>query len=319
MPAPRINLRKIRDVLRLKLEARLSHERIAVSLGISKGVVAKYVSLATVAGLDWATVQTLSDTALERRVVQGRLDRPTHYVLPDYGRAHQELRRKGMTLMLLWEEYVAAHPGQPTYRYSQFCERYRRYALRLKRSMRQIHRAGEKLFVDLRGPHGRTRRRRSAHIFVAALGASSYTFACATPRETMVDWLQGCARALSFIGGVPQLIVPDNPRAMIASPNRYDFVFGELAMFNDFAARFHQFSPRFSPAEASLGIAGQSPAVRCFRCLRKHRSARQRSFRYAKARCRVVEKPGFAPRVELEIPRRSGVSSPCRPGVAPHR
>lgn len=79
-------MRKIRDVLRLKLEARLSHERIAASLGISKGVVAKYVSLAAVAGLDWATIQPLSDTDLERRVVQGRLDRPTHYVLPDYER-----------------------------------------------------------------------------------------------------------------------------------------------------------------------------------------------------------------------------------------
>ncbi|MBW8714530.1 MAG: IS21 family transposase, partial [Variovorax paradoxus] len=222
MPAPRINMRKIRDVLRLKLEARLSHERIAASLGISKGVVAKYVGLASVAGLDWPTIQTLSDTALERRVVQGRLDRPSHYVLPDYGRVHQELRRKGMTLMLLWEEYVAAHPGQPTYRYSQFCERYRRYALRLKRSMRQIHRAGEKLFVDYAGPTVELVDGSRVHIFVAALGASSYTFACATPRETMADWLQGCARALSFIGGVPQLIVPDNPRAMIANPNRYE-------------------------------------------------------------------------------------------------
>lgn len=100
--------------------------------------MAKYVSLAAVAGLDWPTVQALSDTALERRVVQGRQDRPTHYVPPDYGRPHQELRHKGMTLMLFWEEYVAAHPEQATYRYSQFCERYRRYALRLKRSMRQM-------------------------------------------------------------------------------------------------------------------------------------------------------------------------------------
>ena len=85
-----------RDVLRLKLEARLSHERIAASLGISKGVVAKYVGLGSVAGLNWPTIQTLSDTALERRVVQGRLGRPSHYVLPDYGRVHQELRRKGV-------------------------------------------------------------------------------------------------------------------------------------------------------------------------------------------------------------------------------
>ncbi|NVM92806.1 hypothetical protein FHT32_006499 [Variovorax sp. SG517] len=117
-------MRNIRDVLRLKLEARLSHERIAASLDISKSVAAKYVGLAGAAGLDWPTIQTLSDTALERRVVQGRLDRPSHYVLPDYGRVHQELQRKGMTLMLLCEEHVAAHPGQPTYRYSQFCERW---------------------------------------------------------------------------------------------------------------------------------------------------------------------------------------------------
>ncbi|MDQ0038502.1 transposase [Variovorax boronicumulans] len=215
-------MRKIRDVLRLKLEAGLCHERIAASLGISKGVVAEYVGLASVAGLDWPTIPTLSDTALERRVVQGRLDRPSHYVPPDYGRVHQELRRKGMTLMLLWEEHVAAHPGQPTYRYSQFCERYRRYALRLKRSMRQIHRAGEKLFVDYAGCTVELVDGSRAHIFVAALGASSYTLACATPRETMADWLHGCARALSFIGGVPQLIVRDNPRAMIANPNRYE-------------------------------------------------------------------------------------------------
>ena len=180
-------MRKIRDVLRLKLEAHISHERIAASLGISKGAVAKYVGRASAAGLDWATVQTLSDTALERRVVLGRPDRPTRYVLPEYGRIHQELGRKGMTLMLLWEEYGATHPEQSTYRYSQFCERYRRYALRLKRSMRQIHRAGEKLFVDYAGPTVELSNGSRAHIFVAALGASSYTFAYATPRETITD------------------------------------------------------------------------------------------------------------------------------------
>ena len=88
--------------------------------------------------------------------------------------------------------------------------------------MRQIHRAGEKLFIDFAGPTMELTDGSRAHIFVAALGASSYTFACATPRETMADWLHGCARALSFFGGVPQLIVPDNPRAMIANPNRYE-------------------------------------------------------------------------------------------------
>ncbi len=228
-------------------------------VGISKGVVAKYVGLAAVAGLDWATIQTLSDTALERRVVQGRLDRRSHYMLPDYGRIHQELRRKGITLMLLWEEYVAAHAGQPTYRYSQFCEWYRRYALRLKRSMRQIHRAGEKLFVDYAGPTVELTDGARAHIFVAALGASSYTFACATPRETMADWLHGCARALSFIGGVPQLIVPDNPRAMIASPNRYEPRANETV--EDFARHYGTSvlpaRPRH-PQDLGLGRVGSS-------------------------------------------------------------
>ena len=145
-------MRKIKDVLRLKLQAGLSYERIAASLGISKGLVAKYASLAAAAGLDWPTVECLSEAALERRLVGGRADRPSHFAQPDFGRIHQELRRKGMTLMLLWEEYVAKHPEQSTWRYSQFCENYRRYALRLKRSMRQIHRAGEKLFIDFAGP-----------------------------------------------------------------------------------------------------------------------------------------------------------------------
>jgi transposase len=222
MPTARINTRKIKDVLRLKLQAGLSHERIAACLNISKGVVAKYASLAAAAGLDWLAVERLSETALERHLVGGRADRPSPYAQPNFGRIHQELRRKGMTLMLLWQEYAAQHPEQSTWRYSQFCENYRRYALRIKRSMRQTHRAGEKLFIDYAGPTVELTDGSRAHIFVAALGASSYTFACATERETMADWLHGCARALDFFGGVPQLIVPDNPKAMIANPNRYE-------------------------------------------------------------------------------------------------
>lgn len=214
-------MRKIKDVLRLKLDAQLSHERIAASLSISKGVVSKYVSAAATAGLDWAQVQLLDDSALQQRLV-GTPQRASGFVVPDYGRMHQELRRKGMTLMLLWEEHATQHPGQAIHSYSQFCENYRRYAKTLKRSMRQIHRAGEKLFIDFAGPTVGLTDGSRAHIFVAALGASSYTFACATPRETMADWLGACARALTFIGGVPQLIVPDNPRALIANPNRYE-------------------------------------------------------------------------------------------------
>ena len=192
MPAPRIAMRKIRDVLRLKLDARLSHEQIAAALGLSKGVVTKYAGLAAAAGMDWAAVRELDESALERRLLAAP-HKPSEFVQPDYGRVHHELRRKGMTLMLLWEEHRAEHAGSQTYSYSQYCENYRRFAKRLKRSMRQVHRAGEKLFIDYTGPTVALTDGSRAHIFVAALGASSYTYACATARETMADWLDGTA------------------------------------------------------------------------------------------------------------------------------
>ena len=214
-------MRKIKDVLRLKLDALLSHEQIAGSLGISKGVVAKYVGLAAAAGLTWPEAQACDEITLERRLLASPQRLQAH-VQPDYGHTHQELRRKGMTLMLLWEEYRADHAEEQTYSYSQYCDNYRRFTKRLKRSMRQIHRAGEKLFIDFAGPTIALSDGGRAHIFVAAMGASSYTFACATPRETMVDWIESTVKALTFFGGVTQLIVPDNPRAMIADPNRYE-------------------------------------------------------------------------------------------------
>lgn len=214
-------MRKIKDVLRLKLDVKLSHQQIATSLGMSKGVVTKYVGLASAAGLDWPTICPLEDAALEQRLL-ARIAKPSAYALPNYGRIHYELRRKGVTLMLLWEEYQAEYASQPTWRYTQFCEHYRSFAKKLKRSMRQIHRAGEKLFIDFAGPTMGLIDGSRVHIFVAALGASSYTFACATPRETMVDWIESTVKALSYFGGVPQLIVPDNPRAMIVDPNRYE-------------------------------------------------------------------------------------------------
>ena len=228
-------MRKIRDVLRLKLEAKLSYQQIAAALDISKGVVTKYVALTKAASLDWTHIQTLDDTALHKHLL-GAPQRVSAFVQPDYGRVHQKLRRKGMTLMLLWQEHRAQHPDQSTYRYTQFCERYRRYAKSLKRSMRQTHHAGEKLFIDYAGPTIALVDGSRANIFVAALGASSYTFACATERQTMADWLGATAQALRFIGGVPRLIVPDNPRALIAKADRYEPIANETV--HDFARHY---------------------------------------------------------------------------------
>ncbi|MEO6354017.1 MAG: IS21 family transposase, partial [Burkholderiaceae bacterium] len=242
MPAPRITMRKLKEVLRLKLDAKLSHERIAAALGISKGVVAKYVGLAAAAGLDWPAVQSLDEAALERQLLVAP-EKPRDHVQPDYGRIHHELRRKGVTLMLLCEEYRADYADKQTYSYSQFCENYRSFAKKLKRSMRQVHRAGEKLFIDYAGPTIGLTDGSRAHIFVAAMGASSYTYACATPRETMVDWLESTAKALSFFNGCPQLIIPDNPRALIADSNRYEPRANDTVL--DFARHY---STSFLPA-----------------------------------------------------------------------
>jgi len=211
----------IKDVIRLKWEAGLPHEKIAAALGLSKGAVQKYVTLALAAGLDWEAVREWDEVRLEARLLP-RAPSSAPFVEPDWARVHRELDRKGVTLMLLWQEYVEAHPGQRTWRYTQFCEHYKGFASRLKRSMRQHRRAGEKLFCDFSGPSVGLRDGARAQVFVAALGASSYTFACATPAQKLEDWIEGLVRSLSFYGGVPQLLVPDNPRALIADPDRYE-------------------------------------------------------------------------------------------------
>ncbi len=239
-------MRKLKDALRLKFEAGQSHQQIAGALGISKGVVTKYVGLAVAAGLDRQAIAVMDEAALERRLLAPPRPSDT-YAQADYGRIHQELGRKGVTLMLLWEEYCAQvgdehsanNPVKP-WRYSQFCENYRQFAKRLKRSMRQIHRAGEKLFIDYAGPTialvagGQEAGR--ANIFVAAMGVSGYCFCLATPAQKAIDWLGATAQALAFYGGVLQLIVPDNPRALVTVAERYEPVLTQTVQ--DFARHY---------------------------------------------------------------------------------
>jgi hypothetical protein len=125
-------LRMIKDVIRLKWDAGLSYEQIAAALGVSKGVFGKSVGLATAAGLDWEQVRDWDERQLVQRLLP-RAATTTPFVEPDWGRVHLELARKGVTLMLLWEEHVASHPEQRTWRYTQFCEQYKAYARTLRR------------------------------------------------------------------------------------------------------------------------------------------------------------------------------------------
>lgn len=227
MPTQRVPMRNIKEVLRLKFDCDLSHERIARALGLSKGVVSKYVARARLAGLDGAVLASLDEAEIARRLCPAAATQRGERAAIDLPWVHRELRRKGVTLQLLWQEYGQTPATAPPYQYTQFCAHYHAYAGSLRRSMRQVHRAGEKLFIDYAGPtvdivNPDTGEIRPAHIFVAVLGASNYTYACATAGETQVDWLRGLGQALQFFGGVPALVVPDNPRALIKHPDRYE-------------------------------------------------------------------------------------------------
>jgi transposase len=216
-------MRQIRELIRLKYQARLSHERIARVLCISKGVIAKYVARIERDGLDPQGLLAASEAALHAALTPAPRPRYGGRVEPDYALVHRELKRPGVTLTLLWREYCERHSGESHYRFSQFAERYRAYVASLRRSLRQVHRAGEKLFVDYAGQTiGYGDEGERAQVFVACFGASHYTFACATAHQRLDDWIGALTRALEYYEGAPQLIVPDNARALIADPDRYE-------------------------------------------------------------------------------------------------
>lgn len=227
MTAKRTTMRKIRDVLRLRLSAGLSIREISRSTKISVGGIAKLLAKAKTLELSWPLPDDLDDNKLANLFYPAADTRASRrYQMPDWRAIHLELKRPHMTKQLLWEEYTRQYPNR-CYSYSQFCDRYRRWRGKQKRSMRQHHRAGEKCFVDYGGPtvsiiNGSTGEIREAQIFVAALGASNFTFAEATWTQSLPDWLGSHVRMLAYFGGCPDMIVPDNLRSGVSTACRYD-------------------------------------------------------------------------------------------------
>jgi len=218
-------MQQIKEVLRLRHEAKLAYSQIALACGLSKGAVSKYLSLAKARGIGWPLPEGVDEVQLESRLLADK-ERSGRFVEPDFPAIHLELKRKGVTLQLLWSEYSAAH-GDGAYRYSQFCFHYQRWRKRQKRSMRQLHRAGEKLFIDYCGPtvpivDAATGELRQAQVFVAVLGASSYTYAEATWTQELPQWIASHQRAFQFFGGVVELLVPDNLLSGVTKACRYD-------------------------------------------------------------------------------------------------
>lgn len=239
MPTKRILMRQIKEILRLKYDSKLSHKKIASACGVSKGAVGKYINLAKAKGLTWPLPEDMDEQQLESCLF--RTDAaPSLFTPPDYPQMHQELKRKGVTLQLLWAEYSENHQ-EKAYQYSQFCHHYRQWAGQQKRSMRQVHRAGEKLFIDYCGPtipivSRETGEMRTAQVFVAVMGASSFTYADATWTQTLPDWIASHQRAFQFFGGVTELLVPDNLKAGVSLACRYEPV--PNATYQDMAQHY---------------------------------------------------------------------------------
>ncbi len=210
-------MRNIREVLRLHLGQGLPQRVIAQGLRLGLGTVNSYVGRARRAKLGWPLPDELDDERLEALLFPPMPDLPVdRRPVPDWAEVHREMRRPDVTLALLWEEHRAANPEG--FGYSWFCDLYRKWAGRLKPTLRQVHPAGERLFVDFAGRtvavvDGTSGEERQAEIFVAVLGASSFTYACAVWSQALPDWIGAHVRAFAYFGGVARQVVSDNLKA----------------------------------------------------------------------------------------------------------
>jgi transposase len=223
-------MRKIREVLRLRHECGCQHRQIALACHMSSSTVGDYLGRAERAGLTWEEAKPLSDAEVEARLFSyvGRSE-PAARAAIDFHWVHTELGRVGVTLQLLWGEYEAAakQRGAQPYQYSQFCELFGSWRGQRRLSMRQVHRPGERLFLDYSGKKPRlcdpeTGEVTEVELFVGVLGASNYTFAEATLSQTVPDFCASTVRALEYFEAAPAIAVPDQLRSAVKRPDRYD-------------------------------------------------------------------------------------------------
>lgn len=219
-------MRKIREILRLRA-AGLSGRQIAAAIGSALSTVQTCLRRAQAAGLAWPLAETLTEAELDERLYRRETPLPirTTRPIPDFATLHAELARPGVTRLLLWQEYKAAHPDG--WQYSVFCEQLKRWRLTQEPVLRQHHAPGDKLFVDYAGQtvpitDRHTGEIREAQIFVGVLGCSNLTYAEATWTQTLADWLGAHVRMLEYIGGVPMAIVPDNLKSAVNRALRYE-------------------------------------------------------------------------------------------------
>ncbi len=220
-----ITMRKVREILRLKFGLNNSNRFISKSMAISHSTVRDCLRRANLANLSWPLPDDLNDEALEQKLYPPPRKRTTEDRGElDWVKVHEEMKRKNVTLMLLWSEYREFYPKGLGY--SQFCDLYLQWKKQLDTWMRQDHKAGEKMFIDYAGDTVPINDGQGdiyqAQIFIVVLGASSYIYAEATMTQTLPDWIGSHCRALEFFGGVPELAVPDNLKNCTKLVNRYE-------------------------------------------------------------------------------------------------
>lgn len=226
MAKERLSMRKTKEILRLRWSQGLSVRETSRSVGVSTGVVDKTTCRARAAGLTWPEIEAQPEAELEARLYgTGQVVAGSARAQPDPLYMHQELMRVGVTLELLHLEYLQEHPDG--YRYTSYCEVYRRWRARKPMWMRQSHKAGEKAFTDYSGKRPRiidatTGETIEVELFVAALGASSYTYVEATRTQRIEDWLGSHNRMVEFYGGVTTMVVPDQLKSAVTRPCRYE-------------------------------------------------------------------------------------------------
>jgi transposase len=228
MPAERTTMRHAREVLRLKFVGGVPTREIARRIGIAPSTVRTTIRRFQAAGLNWPLPDNITDAVLEARLFPEAGTKQGHRRQgePDWASIHRELKRKHVTLSILWDEYIAHNPEG--YRYSRFCELYRSWEGKLSVTMRQTHVGGDKLFVDYAGDtvpvivDRLTGETRQAQIFVAVMGASNFTYVEATWTQTLGDWIGAHTRAFAALGGVPRLVVPDNAKVAVIKACLYE-------------------------------------------------------------------------------------------------
>jgi len=245
MTQKRLNMKKLRELLRLKFDSKLTHRQIGRALNISPGSVSYYVQAANLAGITWPLDEQMNDLFLSEKLAPhaSQIAQPkAKYIQPDWAKVHQTLAQKHMTLVLIWEDY-AKPIDDKAYSYTQFTRRYKAWCNKNKISMRFEHVPGDKAFIDYSGDTIPVLCRNTnkilfqAQIFIMVLGASDYTFVYATASQQLHDWIDAHVLAFEFFGGCARLLVPDNLRSGISDSCQFEPLANPT--YADLAAHYH--------------------------------------------------------------------------------